>query len=144
MNRSPAITYLALAVMGLGLTVWLGYKIAFAVGALAIPQTVVTVLGLIACIILCATGLHFGMAFLFWQRFVAEVRHDASTFTLASASGRPLASAENIRIIKRVGNPYELATSESTVYTIFSADKRWWITPSATISRAESNVSSDS
>ena len=138
MTRSPAITYLVLAVLGLGLTVWLGNKIVFAQQALASPVPVVSVLGLIACVILCATGLFFGMVFLFWQRFVAEVRHDGSTFTLVSASGRRLASVENIRIIKRVGNPYELAPPERTVYTIFSADKRWWITPSATISEAKS------
>lgn len=78
------------------------------------------------------------MVFLFWQRFVAEVCHDEAIFTLVSASGRALASAENIRIIKRVGTPYELAPPKRTVYTIFSADKRWWITPSATISEAKS------
>lgn len=143
MIRGPAITCLVLAVAGLGLTVWLGQKIAFAVGALTNPQPVVAVLGLIACIMLYATGLLFSVAFLFWRRFVAEVRHDGATLTLVSASGQALGSAENARIIKRIGNPYEPATPESTIYTIFSADKRWWITPSATISRAESNMSSD-
>lgn len=57
MTRSPAITYLVLAIFGLGLTVWLGNKIVFAQKALASPAPVVAVLGLIACVILCATGL---------------------------------------------------------------------------------------
>ena len=136
MTRSPAITYLVLAILGLWLTGWLGHKNALAERTLANPGVVVAVLGLIACITLCATALFFCMVFLFWQRFVAEVRHDGAVFTLVSASGQALASAENIRTVKRIGNPYEPASSKSTVYTNFSADERWWIAPSGAISEA--------
>ncbi|AMP39296.1 hypothetical protein [Ralstonia solanacearum] len=131
MIRKRAFGYLAIAIAGVGLTAFSVNRVLVAQAVLARPLTAIAVFALLACLLLAGTCVAAGMAFLFLKRFVAEVRRDGPTFTLVSASGQPLVSVNTIRVIKRIGNPYEYPLSQEDLFTIFSADKRWWICPSA-------------
>jgi hypothetical protein len=129
--HSRTYWYLAMGIGGIALTAYTIDRIAAALNSLANPLTFVVMLVLAACLFVVATCAGFGLAFLFSKRFVAEVRCDGSTFTLISASGLPLVRADAVRVIKRMGNPFEIPPPEEDLFTIFSADKRWWICPSA-------------